>query len=247
MPDDQLFLEKDKLRGLVPTSDNGKADLAYAAWFEGIDAENDPEFHGALARSQDPRYRKFLELMGHPNRRGLKIQTLAKQCGLDLAEFQQWYGKESVQMAIGVAQKNARNIVRDMSSDALTKDEFCDRCDGLGWVSAPPNLPVDTPGYHVLCMQTVKEKDEDGNITEREEPVFCRTCPKCKGIKTVKEIGDEHARDKILEIAGLTSKGKAVQVNVNNFGGASHASAVSGALGSLTIDVDVEPSDANGE
>lgn len=242
MPEDKnLFLEKDGLRGLVPTSDNGRADVAYAAWLKGIDAESDPELHIALARSTDPRYRRFLEMIGKPNKQGLKIQTMAKQCGIDLPEFQQWYGKESVQMAIGIAQKKARFVVMDMAGDALTRSEFCERCDGLGWVNAPGNLPVETPGYRVLCMQTVKEKDEEGKVTEREEPVWCRTCPKCLGKMRTNEPGDEHARDKILEIAGLVSKGGkgGVQI-VQNFGGAGHTSAVNGSLGVLTVDVGAE-------
>lgn len=235
MPD-ELFYEKDKLRGLVPTSDNGRADVAYAAWLEGIDAESDPELHIALARSTDPRYRRFLEMIGQPNRRGLKIQTMAKQCGIDLPEFQQWYGKESVQMAIGIAQKRARFVVMDMAGDALTRSEFCERCDGLGWVGAAEGLPVDTPGYRIMGMRTVL----DGEGT-KEEPVWCRTCPKCLGKMRTNEPGDEHARDKILEIAGLASKGGkgGVQI-VQNFGGAGHTSAVNGSLNVLTVDVGAE-------
>ncbi len=242
MPD-ELFYEKDKLRGLVPTSDNGRADVAYAAWLEGIDAETDPELHIALARSTDPRYRRFLEMIGKPNKQGLKIQTMAKQCGIDLAEFQQWYGKESVQMAIGIAQKRARFVVMDMAGDALTRSEFCERCDGLGWVGAAEGLPVDTPGYRIMGMRTVPG-DPERNVPDREEPVWCRTCPKCEGRMRNNEPGDEHSRDKILELAGLTSKGsKGPSVTVN-FGGAGHTSAVNGSLNVLTVDVSAEPMDS---
>lgn len=233
MPED-LFFEKDKLRGLVPTSDNGRADLAYAAWFEGIDADNDPEFHIALAQSTDPRFKRFLEMIGKPNRQGLKIQTMAKQCGIDLGEFQQWYGRACVQMAIGVAQKNARFVVADMAGDARSKSELCERCDGLGWVGAPDGLPLDTLGYRIMGMRTVP--DGEG---VKEEPVWVRTCPKCEGRMRNTEPGDEHSRDRILELAGLSQKGKAAVQITQNFGGASHISAVSGALANLTIDVDV--------
>lgn len=247
MPDDKnLFLEKDGLRGLVPTSDNGRADVAYAAWLEGIEAETDPELHIALARSSDPRYRRFLEMIGKPNKQGLRIQTMAKQCGIDLAEFQQWYGKESVQMAIGIAQRKARFVVADMAGDALTRSEFCERCDGLGWVIADPaKLPADTPGMRMVGMQTKETPGPEGEPVASEVPMFGRTCPKCQGKMRVDEPGDEHARDKILEIAGLTQKGGkgGVQI-VQNFGGAGHTSAVNGSLGVLTVDVSAEPMDS---
>ena len=240
VPED-LFYEKDKLRGLVPTSDNGRADVAYAAWFEGVDAENDPEFHIALAQSTDPRFKRFLEMIGKPNRQGLKIQTMAKQCGIDLGEFQQWYGRACVQMAIGVAQKNARFVVADMAGDARSRSEFCERCDGLGWVGATEGLPIDTPGYRIMGMRTVP----DGEGT-KEEPVWVRTCPKCEGKMRNTEPGDEHSRDRILELAGLSNKGKAAVQITQNFGGASHTSAVSGALSNLTIDVDVTEEGSDG-
>lgn len=240
MPDDKfLFLEKDGLRGLVPTSDNGRADAAYGAWFDGIEAEDDPEFHIALAQAQEPKYRRFLEMLGQPNRRGLKIQTMAKQCGIDLPEFQQWYGKACVQMAIGVAQRKARFLVADMAQDARSRSEFCERCDGLGWVGAPDGLPVDTLGYRIMGMRI-----HDG----KEDPVWVRTCPKCLGKTRSDEPGDEHSRDKILELAGLVPKGRAAVSIVQNFGGAGHGSAVNGSLSSLTVDVsaDVDESEAAG-
>ncbi len=232
MADDKfLFYEKDKLRGLVPTSDMGRADQVYGAYLHGLGIETDPEAQIELARSQDPRFRRFLDMIGKPNRGGLKIQTMAKQCGIDLSEFQNWYSKAAVQIAIAKAHRRAAGIVDDMAGDAMTRSEFCERCDGLGWVNAAQGLPVETPGYRILCMQTVKGA---------EEPVWCRTCPKCKGETRIRVPGDEHARDRVLEIAGLVSRGKAGVQIVQNFGGAGHTSAVSGSLGMLTVDVPAE-------
>lgn len=228
MKDLKLIREKDKLRGMVPASDDGRHDHVYEAYLKKIDVENNVDIQRQLAASPDPRFRQFLDRMAIPGRH-LKIQTVAKQCGIDLMEFGDWFSKAATQIAIGNAQLHAAGIVQDMAGDAATKQEYCERCDGLGWIAAPNNLPVDTLGYRIMGMD------------ENEKPIWCRTCPKCKGKANVAVVGDEHSRDKILEIAGLVQKGKGggVQI-VQNFGGAAHTSAVSGALSALTIDVDAE-------
>lgn len=239
MPDPKpLMREKDKMRGEVPSSRDGKLDGVYATYLEHIGVGTNPSVQLALATSSDRRFRDFLSLISSGTK--CKIQTVAKQCGIDLLEFQNWFQKAANQIAIAEAQLKAAGIVTHMAEDALTKDEFCERCDGLGWVAAPDGLPVETPGYRILGMKTVRVKDGDQWIY-REEPIWCRTCPKCKGKTSIRVIGDEHARDRVLEIAGITQRGgkSGVQI-VQNFGGASHTSAVQGALSSLTIDVDAE-------
>ncbi len=240
--DKQLFREKDKLRGLVPSAENGKADETYGAYLAAIEVETDYDVHLALAQSEDRRFRTFLEMIAKPGRNtsgrpATKLQTVAKQCGIDLLEFGNWYSKATTAIAIGKAQRRAANIVADMAEDALTQKEFCQRCDGMGWVAAAPDLPVETEGYRVLCMRTVK--DEKGG--DREEPVFCRTCPKCKGVKSTATPGDTHARDRVLEIAGVIVKGPKTALQITqNFGGAGHTSAVTGSLGAITVDVSAD-------
>lgn len=230
------------MRGLVPSSEDGRHDEVYAAYLDRLGVETSATIQQALATSPDPRFRKFLDLMSSP-RRIVKIQTAAKQCGIDLAEFQNWFSKAASQIAIAEAQLRAAGIVSDMAGDAATKDEYCDRCEGLGWIAAPDGLPVETPGYRVLGFKSVPVhgKDEDGNkFPDEQVAIMCRTCPKCKGQMSVRVAGDEHARDKVLEIAGLITKGsKGASVTVN-LGGASHTSAVQGALSALTIDVDLD-------
>lgn len=222
--------EKDGLRGLVPSSGEGKRDEVYATYLETIEVETDVDVQLALAQSTDPRFTKFLELMSTPSRT-TKIQTVAKQCGIDLIEFGNWYNKSITQIAIGRAQRAAVGIVSHMSKDALTKDEFCERCDGLGWVAAPEGLPMETTGYRMLGFKQTEEGDK---------VLYCRTCPKCKGSMSVPVVGDEHSRNKILEIAGLTTKGgKGTSVQIN-LGGAAHASAVTGSLSNMTIDIEAE-------
>lgn len=240
MNDDKtLMREKDGLRGLVPSSENGKADEAYAAYLEGINVEEDKDLHIALATSQDPRFRAFLDRLAGPNRRNLRVQTVAKQCGIDLQEFQNMYSKAAVQMAIAKAHRKAAGIVDDMANDARSQSEYCDKCEGYGWIPAPAGLPIDTPGYRILFMKATGKEEED--------PVWGRTCPKCQGKTRVTVPGDEHSRDRILEIAGLTQKsGKGGVQIVQNFGGAGHTSAVTGSLNVLTVDVSADTDDAEG-
>lgn len=230
--DKMLFREKDKLRGLVPTAENGKADATYGAYLQAIDVETDFDVHLALAQSEDQRFRTFLEMLSSPVRKHLKIQTVAKQCGIDLMEMMNWYSRATTAMAIGKAQRRAASIVADMAEEALTQKDLCQRCDGFGWVAAASDLPVDTDGYRILCMRTVK--DDKG---ERQEPVFCRTCPKCHGKKSTATPGDQHARDKVLQIAGVLANGKASVQITQHFDGSSHTSAVAGSLGVITVDV----------
>lgn len=235
---DYLFHEKDKLRGLVPTSGEGKKDEVYGSYLECLGVETSLTIQQQLALSPDLRFKKFLELMGAP-KRVVKVQTLAKQCGIDLVEFQNWFSKAASAIAIAEAQRRAAGIVTDMAVDALSKDEFCERCDGLTWVAAPEGLPVETQGYRVLGFKQTEEG---------EKPIWGRTCPKCRGVGTVRAIGDEHSRDRVLEIAGLVTKGGKGNVQiVQNFGGAAHTSAVSGSLSAMTIDVELDADTTEGE
>jgi hypothetical protein len=67
-------------------------------------------------------------------------------CGIDLAEFQMWFRRESSNIAIAQAQLASLRVVPQMGVDAESSEEFCERCDGLGWIKADEDLPVDTPG-----------------------------------------------------------------------------------------------------
>lgn len=227
-----LMVEKDGLRGVVPSSANGKYDEVYGNYLEGIEVATSPAIQQELAKSADPRFRAFLERISNPGRAHLKLQTIAKQCGIDMVEFGNWMAKSAGAIAVAKAQLKAAGIVEDMAMDAMSRQDMCERCDGMSWVAAPPNLPVETPGYRIIAMQVNEGK---------EEPVWGRTCPKCSGVGKVRVVGDEHSRDRVLEIAGVIQKGSkgAVQI-VQNFGGAGHASAINGELGMITVDVEAE-------
>lgn len=176
----------------------------------------------ALASSGDPRYEEFLARLQEGRYKRVSLQTIAKACGIDLKEFSNWWNKASTQRAIAVAQTSTVEIVKDLVQDARTVQAVCERCDGMTFVTAPAGLPKSTPGY-----KSMKNGDET---------VWIRTCPNCVNGK-VSKPGDTHARDKVLEMSGLIRKGAAVNVNINNLGGASHASAISALDDAMSIDV----------
>ena len=117
--------------------------------------------------------------------------------------------------AIAEAQLASPGVVEDLIEDAKSKDDVCDRCDDIGSVAAPPGLEGDIPGY-VLAREA----------SEEHGAIYTRTWPKCAGEGTVRGSGDAHARDRLMEIAGLSPGAKGAGVVIQNFSGASHASAV---------------------
>lgn len=214
----------EKERGLVPSRTFGKNDTAYGEYLDTLDPENRQDVQFALAGSQDTRFVAFLERLG-TRRFGKKIslQTIAKSCGIELAEFNKWWQQASTQRAIAIAQTQSVTVMSDMAEDARSRNEACARCDGLGFVRADIGLPLDTPGYRPLELEAGVQ--------------WIRDCPKCKGTRMVREPGDEFSREKLLETSGLINKkGPGFQI-IQNFGGASMASAVP-RLDVMTIDVE---------
>jgi len=218
-----LIKERDEIRGLVPSTSFGIKDKEYGAYLTKLNPRENPNVRQALACSPDPRFQEFLERVMMPRYKKVSMQSIAKACNIDLMEFNKWWQKESTQAALAVAQTASVDITRDMVEDARTVNVVCDRCDGMTWVSAPAGLPDKTPGYRSM---------ESG-----EEVLWIRDCPVCTSGK-IRKPGDAHARDRVLEMSGLTKKGGGM-VLVQNFGGASHSSAV-GELDMMTLDVTSE-------
>lgn len=216
--------ERDGIRGMVPDRQHAAKDKVYGEYLGALDPENNAEVRMALALSEDNRFQEFLSRLGQKiGGRAISLQAIAKACNIDMLEFAKFIQKRGVMAAVARAQLGVDAVVRDMVSDAGSVADACPRCDGLGWVGAPSGLPLDVKGY--------KPVELDG------EPKWIRDCPKCAGAGSIRSVGDGHARDKVLEIAGLTGNKKGGGVTVNVGMGASHASAVGGSLSSLTIDV----------
>lgn len=211
-----VMKEKDGIRGLVPGRDNGAKDKVYAAYLDKLNPRGDEAIQQALAQCPDPRFQQFLDRVMNPRYLRVSLATIAKGCGIDMLEFGNWLKKDGVTVALATAQLASPKVVKDMVVDALSKDDYCDRCDNLGFVTAPPNLPDDVPGYKMI------QPPQNGM-----DAIYIRTCPKCNGEGTVRKSGDTHSRDRILEMAGAIVRGKAGVNIIQNFSGASHSSAVS--------------------
>lgn len=219
------MLEKVGDRGLVPDRASGAHDRAYNGYLNTIDPRNNRAVQIALAGAADPRFREFFERLEVARYERFSLATIAKGCGIDLAEFNNFISKASSQIAVAHAQLSSVKITEHMAEDALTKDAPCGRCDALGWVAAAAGLPDPTPdGYRCI----------DPNP---KSPIWIRTCPLCRGGLYVPKIGDNHSRDRILEVAGVIKKDRGgASINLN-FGTGAHASAVNDLDDAMTIDV----------
>ncbi len=220
-----LILEKDKLRGEVPSVAFGGRDRVYGAYLDGLNVRDNQDIHVALASSKNPKFQAFLERLESGKYKKVGLQTIAKACGIDLKEFQDWWQRESTQRAIAIAQTRSITITEDMASDARSRNAPCDRCDALGFVTAQAGLPDDTDGYRCIDPSS-------------QEPVYVRTCPKCRGIKYEMRPGDAHSRDKLLEMSGIIKKGPGIVIS-QNFGN-SHSSAVEDLASDMPFDVTFE-------
>jgi hypothetical protein len=207
-----LAVEKNSPRGLVPTATFGKLDQTYNDFLTEVDPQNNVQAHYALAAASDKRFREFLRIMGEPRFRNYSLAALAKTCDISLPEWADFWRKAQIARSIAEASNAIPQLTRDLVADARTQDVLCERCDGLG--------TIDPTG------------GTEGQV---------RTCPGCKGLGTLKRPGDTHARDRILEMTGVTQKGKggaAVTINAN-FGGLGIDSATE-RLNRISFDVSAE-------
>lgn len=228
--------EPDGLRGLVPSRVEGYKDRVYGEYMRSLNARDNPDLHHALALHIDPRFQTFLERLKNKSFKRISVQTIAKQCGISLLDFQNWWNRATSQQAIAIAQQGSMVVVEDMVEDAKSSKVACPRCDGLTWISAPPGLDKKTPGYRLM---------EEGNPLENIADKYIRDCPECND-GTVRKPGDAHARDRVLEVSGLITRGKGVAVNINqNFAGQTHTSAVSDLDKAMTIDLSADPTDSD--
>jgi hypothetical protein len=217
----ELIKEKDGLRGLVPSQKNGIQDKVYGSYLDQINPRENKDVQIALASSPDVRFVEFLERIKLPRYKRMAVQTIAKGCNISLGEFQKWYNQASTQRSIALAQQASVKITEDMVEDAKSREDACERCDGTTWIPAQQGLPLSTPGYRPVEIE--------GQVQ------WIRDCPRCQRGK-VRKPGDAHSRNLLLEMSGNIVRGKGGVSIIQNFGGASHTSAVAD-LDSMTMDL----------
>lgn len=130
------------------------------------------------------------------------LAAKARRCGISLPELVSYYSDyQKMHGTLAIANK-LPEIHAQLAADALSKREFCPRCDGVGAV-------ID--GY-------LDVDDGEGGTKKQAQT---RTCPQCKGSKDVEVAADPKARELVFEVAGITNKGGkgvtvAIQQNFNS-------------------------------
>jgi hypothetical protein len=208
--------EKASGRGLVPATSQGAKDVPYNAYLQELNPRQSPEIQFALAASGDVRFHEFLERLDKPAHKNWSLATIAKSCDISLPQFHQFWQDAQKNIALARAQSAIPNVIADMAQDARSKKMTCSRCDGYGHVT-----------------DNSKSDDVNGN-----KPL--RICPNCKGEGEVLEVGNTHARDKLLEVTGMVKKGGGAAVQITqNFGGMGIESAVD-RMSAISFNVDDE-------
>lgn len=208
------MLEKRSPRGVVPAMTFGHLDAAYNDYLGEIDARNNQHVHYALAVATDARFREFLRLVGEPKYSRYALATIAKTCDISLPEWADFWRKSQLQRALAEATNAIPGLTADLIGDAATRHDVCERCDG---------------------RMEVKTDEEDSKGRQIRRP-----CPSCNATGTIRKPGDTHARDKLLEMTGLTGKrgGAAVVIN-QNFAGMG-IDAASNRLDGICFDVSAD-------
>ncbi len=228
-PRARKMIERDRTRGLVPAGADAHLDTRYANYLEEIDLEHDSSLLNALAASPDMRFRELLKKLTLPNAHTKPMVYWVKAVKIDLLEMMTWFGKEQNARMLAIAQRAGVKINSHMEVDAESRMVACDRCDGLGFVGADPGLEdANIPGYRILRFDEHSKSE-----------IWVRDCPMGCDRGKVRKPGDEFAREKLLEQAGvINKKGGGFQL-IQNFSGQSMPSAVN-RLSVMTIDVDGE-------
>ena len=214
--------ERDSGRGEVPAASHGRFDIPYNEYLATLKPRENKEFQFVCATASDIRFRNFVELLGNGWYKSYTLATLAKKCDISLPQFAEFWQSSQKTIAIARAQGALPDLFANLIEDAKTKDVTCSRCDGYGFVPESSN-------------------SDDG------VPAKIRTCPQCKGTGTQKEVGNLHARDRILEATDMRGKrsGGGIQIT-QHFGGMGIESAVD-SMSKISFAIDDEVIDVKAD
>jgi len=164
---------------------NPRYDEAMRRFIENID---EPAFHLALEHAPDPKFQAFLLNRLDPHYKNMTFAQMCRNHGITLADMDDVYRKGQIHLGMIRGSNHLPQVVEDVIVDAKSKQQYCMRCDGRGYI-----------------------KDEDGPENSTRE------CPMCHGLKEIRVPGDNHARDLVYESYGLIGKrGPAVAIQINN-------------------------------
>jgi len=185
--------------GVQPRTPDELLDAFLTALDPRGESEHSHAVQFALACSPDPRFPEFLERLYQPRYRRWSLGAIARSCDISLGEFVSFWRNAQVERAIAIVHRASPAVAHSIVSNALGREVPCDRCDGLGWVDIvgiAARVPSELiPGYM-------------GHVPSHPPR---RTCPKCGGSGKMREPGNPHAIDTLLEVAGLIGKGRTVQ------------------------------------
>lgn len=159
----------------------------------------------------------YTEIVTNPRN---SLALSCRRCNVSLQELQDMWSKHQLSRGLIRVSNQLPEILEDTATDARSRFEVCDRCDGAGEIT--------------------RFRGEE-SITE--------TCPKCKGAREVRVAGDAESRKQIFEMTGLTGKsGPLVAIQQNTFVGETLDDTLSAAqkilTGQVSQDViDVEATD----
>jgi hypothetical protein len=144
----------------------------------------------------DQRLQMFLGMMHDPAHSNKSLAKIARECNVTFIELSDLIRKNRVAEGMIRMTQHVPDIMQGVAEDALSTQEFCPKCQGIGSVFDPLN------------------KNDDGGQVPMD-------CPQCKGTGEIRKSGDAGARKLVFEAIGLTGKQGplvAVQNNTLNVG-----------------------------
>ena len=92
------------------------------------------ELPTALTHSSDPRALRLVEMMLDPAYASHSLAKLCERAGLNSIQLLDMFRRYKLDLAIIQAAKRLPQIMEGKAQDALPSEEYCRRCDGLGYV-----------------------------------------------------------------------------------------------------------------
>lgn len=159
----------------------------------GQDTTDGKSIDFVLAQSDSVNFRKLLQYIKDPRNKQMSLATLARHCDISLAQMVEFVNKSHVARAMARAQMAMPGIVGDMIDDAKSRMVNCSRCDGEGVVGS-------------------FNKGNDTGV-----PDEYKECPNCSGDGKIREVGNQHSRDRLMQTTGMIKSNTGIQIN-QNFG-----------------------------